>query len=955
MKSARTMLWVLMLAICGWTVPSSAQDSCQPPAALSQNLGPNIFSTEQEIYLGDAIAEKMLRGLRTTEDAQLTAYLDQIGGRLVKELPPTGLRFRYFLVDSPVPDAFALPGGRIYVSRKMVIFAASEVKIASVLAHEIGHIVTHQSAIDVTSLLRQVLDVTKVSDRSDVFENFNLLIEDWWRNPQAFREVQKKGKAEQLAADQVAMYVLARAGYSLQSFITFFDLLAQTKSQTGNWLSDFFHMTKPSELRLREMLKYAKEVPDACVGRQAVNDDKFKKWQREVIDFSSWDRPTDANLHGVLAKVQLKSPLEVSPDINHLKFSPDGRYILAQSFDKIIIVNRDPFRYVFQIDSRGAEPAQFTPDSRSIVFSTSNLRVEVWDVSSQKRVGAYEPVFLRGCESSSLAPDGRTLACSSVDDALVLLDVPSGAPIFQKSPFHRRTLWGVHMGFSPDARYFVAANYDDSVAVDIQNKTTLRLRGQLTDALSGGFAFLGPDRLVGRNAHDMRVFVMTFPSGKVLTSLSTALVAFRSPGHGDYLLLNGGMAKYAAAVMSLQTQKILIADKLSACDIYDNVFATETPDGAVGLFDAKTLSPMGRLSLPGGTFYSSTAVVSADLRWLAISSENQGAVWDLTDGKRIYDLKQFNGGWFSGDGWFYADFPRLDGIPHEIGQLSLSRQSLVPGVKIQDKYVQQGGPFLLVTKPKKAGGVLNERSNDLLSVVGDLGRLLDPCRSRFPDFDPFDCDVTLEVRDVRSGKMLWSRRFPKEVPRFRLLPDRGKVLLSWRASTSAAQEEIRKHSQLLEEFNSLKDKREFQLLEVLEASDGSVLKTTLLDAGQVVWGITETHAGEPKLILLHGHRTLVRPLSGRIIEGRIPGRPLALSPDGSLLAVTNESGQLAIYNIDSMEKLKELAFADRILLVQFSQNEKSLFVLTGDQTAYFLQLSASEHAGPATLSLHQRK
>jgi predicted Zn-dependent protease len=251
MKSGRTILLVLVLVVCGSTC--EAQSSCRPPAVLSGELGLNIFSPQQEVDLGDAIAEQMLRGLRTTDTPQLTAYLDKIGSRLVKQLPPTELRFRYFLVDASVPDAFSLPGGRIYISRKMVVFAANEEQVASVLAHEIGHIVTHQSAIDVTRLLREVLGVTKISDRSDVFEKFNMLIENWRRNPRAFREVQRKGQMEQLAADQVALYVLARAGYSPQSFVTFFDRLAQTKGLTGNWLSDFFHITRASELRLREM------------------------------------------------------------------------------------------------------------------------------------------------------------------------------------------------------------------------------------------------------------------------------------------------------------------------------------------------------------------------------------------------------------------------------------------------------------------------------------------------------------------------------------------------------------------------------------------------------------------------------------------------------------------------------------------------------------------------------
>ena len=63
MKPGHNNLVILVAALLGWTIPTSAQDSCRPPAALANDSGPNIFSTEQEIYLGDAIAEQMLRGL----------------------------------------------------------------------------------------------------------------------------------------------------------------------------------------------------------------------------------------------------------------------------------------------------------------------------------------------------------------------------------------------------------------------------------------------------------------------------------------------------------------------------------------------------------------------------------------------------------------------------------------------------------------------------------------------------------------------------------------------------------------------------------------------------------------------------------------------------------------------------------------------------------------------------
>jgi predicted Zn-dependent protease len=110
---------VAALMLCSILVyPLAAQpQKCSPPVALPTSSEPNIFSAEQENYLGDAVAEHIQRIHHVIEDAEVTAYLTAIGERLTKHLPINELKFQFFLVDLPDANAFVLPGGRIYVSR----------------------------------------------------------------------------------------------------------------------------------------------------------------------------------------------------------------------------------------------------------------------------------------------------------------------------------------------------------------------------------------------------------------------------------------------------------------------------------------------------------------------------------------------------------------------------------------------------------------------------------------------------------------------------------------------------------------------------------------------------------------------------------------------------------------------------------------------------------------------
>ena len=93
---------------------------------------------------------------------------------------------------------------------------------------------------------------------------------------------------------------------------------------------------------------------------------------------------------GLVSKQVLNPALR--SDINVLRFSPDGKLLLAQDDSGINVLSREPLEPLFRIDATDAKPAQFTPDSQQIVFWTSNLRVEFWDVAEQKLKTAHEVV-----------------------------------------------------------------------------------------------------------------------------------------------------------------------------------------------------------------------------------------------------------------------------------------------------------------------------------------------------------------------------------------------------------------------------------------------------------------------------------------------------------------------------------------------------------------------------------
>jgi predicted Zn-dependent protease len=80
------------------------------------------------------------------DEPNVAGYVASIGGRIVANSEIPGQRFHFTVLDSPIVNAFALPGGYVYVTRGLIALANSEAELASVLAHEVGHVAARHSA-----------------------------------------------------------------------------------------------------------------------------------------------------------------------------------------------------------------------------------------------------------------------------------------------------------------------------------------------------------------------------------------------------------------------------------------------------------------------------------------------------------------------------------------------------------------------------------------------------------------------------------------------------------------------------------------------------------------------------------------------------------------------------------------------------------------------------------------
>ncbi|MEN6560820.1 MAG: M48 family metalloprotease [Acidobacteriota bacterium] len=99
-----------------------------------------LYSESQEIQLGRQTDTEVAATYGVYDDPALAAYIDQVGKSLAARGQRPGLPWRFTVLDSPVINAFAVPGGSVYVTRGILALMGSEAELAAVLGHEIGHV-----------------------------------------------------------------------------------------------------------------------------------------------------------------------------------------------------------------------------------------------------------------------------------------------------------------------------------------------------------------------------------------------------------------------------------------------------------------------------------------------------------------------------------------------------------------------------------------------------------------------------------------------------------------------------------------------------------------------------------------------------------------------------------------------------------------------------------------------
>src|ERR1700689_3028994 len=123
-------------------VPSFADDKSKNPDAIGDRdvgKGVNFYSLEKEIAIGKGMAQQVERQAKIIDDPTIAEYVNRVGQNLVRN-SDAKVPFTFQVIDDDTLNAFALPGGFIFVHTGLIHTAETEAEMASAMAHEIAHV-----------------------------------------------------------------------------------------------------------------------------------------------------------------------------------------------------------------------------------------------------------------------------------------------------------------------------------------------------------------------------------------------------------------------------------------------------------------------------------------------------------------------------------------------------------------------------------------------------------------------------------------------------------------------------------------------------------------------------------------------------------------------------------------------------------------------------------------------
>lgn len=225
-----------------------------------------MMSESQEVAIGRQSDEQVKKQYHVYENKALQDYVNSVGQRIAKQSHRPNLEYHFTVLDSPEINAFALPGGYVYITRGIMAYLNSEAELAAVIGHEIGHVtarhgVRQQSAAQAANIGLTIASIFVPQINNAGSQNLVNLV--------GGALLSGYGRDHELEADRLGAEYLARTDYDPQAIITIVGVL------------------KNQELKDAELAKQEGREPRRYHGVFATHPDNDTRFKQAITEAGS--------------------------------------------------------------------------------------------------------------------------------------------------------------------------------------------------------------------------------------------------------------------------------------------------------------------------------------------------------------------------------------------------------------------------------------------------------------------------------------------------------------------------------------------------------------------------------------------------------------------------------------------------------------------------------------------
>ncbi len=260
-----TYVWHVLIALA----IGAAFNGCAVNMATGERHF-NLVSESQEIAMGQQADSQVVTSLGLYPNVALQSYVNELGVKLAKTSERPGLPWTFRVIDDPAVNAFALPGGFIYVTRGLMTYVLNESELAGVIGHEIGHVTAKHA---VYSMSNQ--ELTQIGVTAGMMLDPKLQRYGEFLNAGLGLLYLKYSRDDESQADHLGFRYMVQANYDPRQMIAVFDMLNRVSEAAGGGRAPDWLETHPNPANRSEAFQKEIDTLTADMSRMTVAQDSY--------------------------------------------------------------------------------------------------------------------------------------------------------------------------------------------------------------------------------------------------------------------------------------------------------------------------------------------------------------------------------------------------------------------------------------------------------------------------------------------------------------------------------------------------------------------------------------------------------------------------------------------------------------------------------------------------------